>query len=65
MAVKMIYAEYNKYSANPTELVKKYVMDSADDFSSLPKSAAGSTAMVADNGGKVYIVNASGEWEEM
>lgn len=42
-----------------------FVMDSADDAAELPKSCVGSTAMVAAKDGAMYMVNASGEWEEL
>jgi hypothetical protein len=40
-------------------------MDSADDAANLPKCCVGSTAMVAAKDGALYMVNASGEWEEL
>ena len=40
------------------------IMDSADDAASLPASAPGSVAIVADKDGPVFMVNASGEWKE-
>lgn len=40
------------------------VMDSTADLASLPASAPGSVAVVADKDGPVYMVNASGEWKE-
>lgn len=40
------------------------VMDSAADLASLPASAPGSVAVVADKDGPVCMVNASGEWKE-
>lgn len=40
------------------------IMDSADDAASLPASAPGSVAIVADKDGSVFMVNASGEWKE-
>lgn len=42
-----------------------YVMDSASDAAKLPKACVGSTAVVAGKDGGVYMVNASGEWEEL
>lgn len=40
---------------------KTYVCDTEEDVGNLPKCAAGSMAMIADTG-KIYMVNASGEW---
>lgn len=40
------------------------IMDSADDAASLPASAPGSVAIVADKDGAVFMRNASGEWKE-
>lgn len=40
----------------------EFVLDSAADVASLPKSAPGSVAVVADNSDVVYMVNASGAW---
>jgi hypothetical protein len=42
----------------------EFVLDSPDDVANLPKACAGSTAMVVDGSGKIYMVNASGEWKE-
>ena len=64
MAVKLVDAKYNVF-CNPPTLVKSFVMDSASDVSKLPKCDAGSTAMVAAKDGAIYMVNASGEWEEL
>ena len=42
------------------------ILDSADDLAALGKGfAPGSTAMVAAKDGPIYMVNASGEWEEL
>lgn len=41
-----------------------YVLDSVDDVASLPACCPGSVAIVADNSGAVYMVNASGEWKQ-
>lgn len=43
-------------------IVKHYVVDSDADIAKLPECATGSTAMVADKTGGIYMVNASGEW---
>lgn len=42
-----------------------YVIDSAEDVAKLPKSGAGSVAIVAGKGGAVYMANASGKWVEL
>ncbi len=42
-----------------------FVIDSTADVAALPKAAPGSVAIVADKGGAVYMVNASGEWKEI
>jgi hypothetical protein len=43
----------------------EYVLDSAADKDALPECAPGSTAMVAGKDGPLYMVNASGAWEEL
>lgn len=43
-------------------IVKKtFVLDSEEDLVNLPACSAGSMAIVA-SGGKIFMVNASGEW---
>lgn len=44
---------------------KEFVLDSAEDATSLPKCAPGSVAIVAAKDGPIYMVNASGEWGEL
>ena len=61
MAYKTINCEFSSYS---NAYRYEFVCDSADDVSSLPKCAPGSIAIVADKGGAIYMVNASGEWKE-
>ena len=62
MAVKMISETYCPY----TDAYRRhYVMDSAADAGSLPDSCVGSTAIVAAKDGPMYMVNASGNWEEL
>ena len=61
MAYKLIRTDYD---VDPKTRRHEYVLDSADDVSSLPKCAPGSVAIVADKGGAIYMVNASGEWKE-
>lgn len=42
------------------------ILDSANDLEDLGSGfAPGSTAMVAAKDGPIYMVNASGEWEEL
>ena len=62
MAIKRLVKEWN---AGINDYQYSYVMDSADDFAKLPKSTVGSTAIVADKDGPIYMVNASGEWKEV
>lgn len=62
MAIKLISTEYCVcQDAN----VCHYILDSDADAAKLPKCATGSTAMVAVDNGEMYMVNASGEWEEL
>lgn len=42
---------------------KKFILDNESDVTSLPKCTPGSIAIVAA-GGKVFMVNASGQWVE-
>ena len=42
---------------------RKFIMDSESDVQNLPTCCASSVAIVAE-GGKVYMVNASGNWVE-
>jgi hypothetical protein len=62
MAIKKIGKEW---SSSAEEYIYTFVMDSDSDFASLPKSGVGSTAIVADKDGPIYMVNASGEWKEV
>ena len=43
----------------------EFILDSAADAADLPECCAGSVALVADDSGAMYIVNASGEWKEI
>ena len=61
MAYKLIKREYNVYTG---AFRHEYVCDSTADVTSLPKCCAGSTAIIADKDGAIYMVNASGEWKE-
>ena len=58
MAVKCVYKRWNPALC---EQIRKYIIDSEADVSKLPKCPTGSVAMVAE-GGKIYVVNASGAW---
>lgn len=58
MAYKCIEAKRN-YVLKTVQ--RTYILDSEEDVATLPVCCAGSMAIVA-NGGKVYMVNASGEW---
>lgn len=62
MAYKLIAREYNRVA---NIVASSFVLDSAEDAADLPQSAPGSTAIVAEKGGAVFIVNASGEWKEI
>ena len=42
---------------------RKFILDTEDDLQALPASCPGSIAVVAE-GGKAFIVNASGAWVE-
>ena len=60
MAFKMIDSTYCPYIA---DYRCKFVCDEDSDIASLPACCTGSVAVVA-NGGKAYMVNASGAWVE-
>ena len=62
MAIKLIKREWCNIAKDYRE---EYVMDSAAEASSLPKSCPGSTAYSAEKDMKIYLVNASGEWKEL
>lgn len=62
MAYKLIDETYCPYGKGA--LRRTYILDSASDLASLPKECPGSIAVVAEAGGAVYMVNASGEWKE-
>jgi hypothetical protein len=59
MAIKLINREWCVFAE---DFRCEFIVDSDDDFASLPKSCAGSTAVSPS--GKVMMVNASGEWVE-
>ena len=60
MAIKRISNTWNEAMDEP---VVTYLMDTDNDLEQLPDSAPSSTAISAESG-RVYIVNASGEWVE-
>ena len=62
MAIKMIDREYCAFT---DDYRCSFVMDSAEDAKDLPKCCTGSTAVATDKDGPLYMVNASGEWEEL
>lgn len=61
MAIKRIDKEW---CSELGDYAYSFVLDSDTDVANLPKCCPGSTAVVADIGGKAYMVNASGEWRE-
>ena len=61
MAYKLIDETYCPYVRGTR---RTYILDSASDLAKLPKECPGSIAVVAEAGGAVYMVNASGEWKE-
>ena len=58
MAYKLISRRWN---STLVDVRNKFILDSEVDVAILPESATGSTAVVAQ-GGKAFMVNASGEW---
>ena len=62
MAIRKISCEYCPAA---DEYREEFVLDSATDVADLPECCPGSTAMVADKDGAMYMVNASGEWVEV
>ena len=62
MAFKLISQEY---CAIQSDNIRSYILDSANDVSDLPQCCAGSTAIVADSDGAMFMMNASGEWKEL
>lgn len=61
MAITLIKRDWSTELSKPMDV---YVVDSADDIANLPDSPTGSLAIVADKGGPIWMVNASGEWKE-
>lgn len=62
MAIQMIDTQWVPYAS---AYRREYIIDSAADLANLPECAPGSIAIVADAGGAMYMVNASGEWREL
>lgn len=61
MAITLIKRDWSTELSSPMDV---FVMDSAADAANLPESPTGSLAIVADKGGPIWMVNASGEWKE-
>lgn len=59
MAYKQIDETYCPYSRGRK---KEFICDTDEDIKKLPKCCAGSSAMVVESG-KIFMVNASGEWK--
>lgn len=59
MAIELINNEWNPEVGRQ----KEFILDAESDVANLPECAPGSTALVCATG-KVYIVNASGQWVE-
>lgn len=62
MAIKLIKREWNPALSTCQQ---SFILDSAADVANLPKCCPGSTAIVVAKDGPVFMVNASGEWEEL
>lgn len=62
MAVKMIDSEWCAINEGYR---CSFVMDSASEVANLPKCCPGSTAIAAEKGAPMFMVNASGEWVEV
>lgn len=60
MAIQMIS---NKMCPHTGDYRREFICDTDDDVANLPECCAGSAALVSASG-KVWIVNASGEWVE-
>ena len=61
MAFKLIDKSYCAYLQDHR---CKFVVDAESDIAKLPKCCTGSTAIVADETHKCFMVNASGEWKD-
>lgn len=59
MAIKLME---QKWCEEQGCAINSYIVDSESDIAKLPTCATGSTAMIADKTGGIYMVNASGEW---
>lgn len=62
MAIKLIKKEWNPCLCTCQQ---SFILDSAEEVADLPQCCPGSTAMVVAKDGGIYMVNASGEWEEL
>ena len=62
MAIKMVHKAWCPCT---NDYKKEFILDSAEDAANLPESCPGSTAIVAGKDGAIYMVNASGSWEEL
>ena len=62
MAIKLVSKKWNPVLCT---CQKSFIVDSAADVADLPQCCPGSTAIVAAKDGAMYMVNASGSWEEL
>lgn len=62
MAIKCVE---RKWCPEVGDYRQQFVMDSADEVANLPKCCSGSTAIVVEEDGAMFMVNASGEWGEL
>ena len=61
MAVKLID---EIYCPHVDDYRRTFIIDSDEDAIKLPKSCPGSFAIVADEGGSVYMTNTNGAWRK-
>lgn len=62
MAIKMIDSEW---CALNEDYRCSFIMDSESEVSNLPECCPGSDAFAVENGGVLFMVNASGEWVKL
>jgi hypothetical protein len=62
MAIKEINREWSPYV---DDYKREFIIDSVDDVANLPTCCTGSAAIVAEKDGAIFVVDASGEWEEL
>lgn len=62
MAYKLINSIF---SAQANDFIREFVVDSEADVNILPLSCAGSTAIVAEENGAIFIANTRGEWRKI